>query len=247
MQALKTQLEALTQTLGSLTQTDVSAMEDAKSLKSLAFVVDRVLDMLANETCTLEQLKLRTLKKLETKISTVRPHLEAAEKKFMTRYASVPRPITTPQQKIGVDFAGLKYACPLYDDQQQVPVLGYGAVMIRSQPVLVYRYSPTDFVSVSPCIVADYASDNAHTICCGNGVTCEYGQQCRYYHDPVEWPESTHVQRFQKSALVKRCPSFGHAPALAEQAVQLSFEHLRTLARYCAVQTLMIHLVASRA
>lgn len=242
MQVLKLQLEELTQTLSGLSNTDVSILEDAKSLKSLAFVIDRVLGLLSNETCLLEQLKLRTLKRLEVKISGIRPHLEAAEQKFMTRY----RPVASiPTKKIIIDFAGLKYACHLYPDRQQVPIFGYGAVMIRSQPVIVYRYSPVDFVSVTPGVVTD-ATDNSHTICCGNGGTCEYGHQCRYYHDPVEWPESVHIQRFQKNSLVKRCPSFGHGPSLIEHAEQLSFDHLRTLARYCAIQMLMIHLVATK-
>jgi hypothetical protein len=245
MQALKAQLEAVTHTLSTLTRTDVAALDDAKSLKSLAFVIDRVLDLLDSENCTLQQLKLRTLKKLEQRVSTVRPQLEAAEQKFLIQYQAVPRaPSESPNKRIQINFAGLTFACPLYPDRQAVPVLAYGAIMVRSQPMLVYRYSVLDFVSVTPCQVVE--GDNIHTICCGNGATCEYGANCRYFHDPVEWPESQHVQKFQRSPLVKKCPTFGHAPLVTEHAGQLTFESLRTLARYCAVQALLIHLVTAR-
>ena len=239
------QLEAVTRTLGTLTRTDVAALDDAKGLKSLAFVIDRVLDLLDTESCTLQQLKLRTLRKLETKVALVRPQLEQAEQKFMIRYQHPTKLDAPPAEKqIQINFAGITFPCPLYADRQTVPMLSYGAVMVRSQPLLVFRYSATDFVSVSPCQVVDNQSDNVHTICCGNGATCEYGANCRYFHDPVEWPESQHVQKFQRSALVKKCPTFGHAPQVPEHAAQLTFDHLRTLARYCAVQTLLIHLVA---
>lgn len=243
MQALKAQLEMVTQTLSKLVHTDVSAIEDAKGLKTLAFVIDRVLDLFDRESCTLQQLKLGALKKLEGKMQSVRPQLEQAEQKFMVRYQSraVPRPI---DKRVQIDFGGVNFACALYADRTSIPPLSYGAVMIRSQPMIVYRYGIDDYVSVSPCLVAE--SDNTHTICCGNGAQCEFNAGCRYYHDPVEWPESQHVQKFQKTAMVKKCTTFGHAPQIAEQVQQLTFDNVRTLARYCAVQALLVHLVASR-
>lgn len=249
MQALKSQLEAVTTTLSNLTRTD-HALDDAKGLKSLVYVIDRILDLLDNESCTLQQLKLSTLRQLDTRIASIRPQLEQAEKKFMIKYGAPEREVAQKPKPIQINFAGLTFACPLYTDREEIPLLEYGAVMVRSQPVIIYRYSQENYVSVTPCHVVEpnghFTGDNIHTICCGNGPTCEYGANCRYFHDPAEWPDSQHIQKFQKSSLVKKYPTFGHAPTVVEQAQQLSFENLRTLARYCAVQMLLIHIIAAR-
>lgn len=247
MQALKAQLENITKTLSSLSSTDIALLEDAKSLKSVVFVVDRVLDILENEVGRLQQLKLRSLAKLSTKLETIKPQLEAAEAKFLIKYQQkeiIERPITKPQ--IIIDIAGLLFTSLLYNSKMDIPILGYGAIMLRSQPQMVFRYSENDFVSVSAIFVTEYSQDNTHTICCGNGLSCEYGDDCRYYHDPMEWPDSQHQQRFSRTNMVKKCPMFGHSENFVDQANQLTFENLRTLARYCAVQTLLIHIVAAR-
>lgn len=255
MQALRERLEEITKILGNLGRTDLDALSDAKSQKSLAFVIDKVLEVLDTETCALQQLKLRTLKKMDARVATVRPALEAAEARFMAKYTRpppVPRPLgqmpAFVMKTIPVNMAGLTYACPLYREKNEIPVMSYGAVMLRSAPMVVFRYSQHDYVSVTACHVTDNSSmyDNVHTVCCGNGPTCEYGANCRYFHDPVEWPESTHVQKFQRTTMVKRCPQFGNAADFVEHASQLTFDQLRTLARYCAVQALLVHLVATR-
>lgn len=243
MQALREHLDAITRILEQLGHPDMNALSNAKNLKSVSFVIDRVLDMLNAETCALQQLKLRTLKRMDTCVDTVRAQLEAAERQFMVQY--VPEPSSPHMRTIPVQIAGMTHTCAVYGDKRDVPVLSYGVIML-GEPVIVFRYSERDWVSVTACHVMDGATfdQNIHTVCCGNGATCEYGVACRYYHDPVEWPESTHVQRFHRTHMVKRCPQFGNAPDFCDQAATLTFDQLRTLARYCAVQMLLIHIVA---
>lgn len=250
MQALQEQLSKITQVLQSLSKTDITTIDDAKSLKSLTFVVDKVLKSLAAEIGNLEQLKIKTLAKLAVKVDSMRPILEESEKKFMIKFICKPaRELVPKHPMIQVNVGGgVTVPSYLYHDKMAVPIMSYGAIMLRNEPVIVYRFSKIDFVSCTGCQIMDFngPTDNYRTICCGNSKTCEYNSNCKYYHDPLIWPDSDHTQRFIRTNLVKKNPYFGSTDLLSEQMGTLTFENLRTLARYCAVMSLLITVVARR-
>lgn len=238
MQALQEQLSSVTKVLQNLSGTDVTTIDDAKSLKSLTFVIDKVLKSLATEICNLEQLKIRTLLKLTNKVAEMRPALESAEKKFMIKYVANPE---TPLIKnfVSTTVGDYTYQLLLFQRKEDIPIMSYGTIMFKSTPMIIYRYGINDFVSVTDCEILDFTGPNDYyrTICCGNTKSCEYENNCKYFHDPLIWPDSDHVQRFVRTNLVKNNPYFGDK---GQSVDQLTFENLRTLARYCAFMMLMI-------
>lgn len=251
MNNLQEQLNNVTRIIKGLSKTDVQSIEDAKGLKSLMFVTDKVMKMLELEMSNLAQLKIRTMAKLASKVADIKPALETAEQQFMIKYSppaiQVPRTIRDPTM-IQVDIGNNIFAtATLYASPDQIPIMSYGAVMVNHAPLVIYKFGAQEFVSCTASQVADFSgpTDNFRTICCGNSTTCEYGAGCKYFHDPLVWPEAHHVQRFIRTNMVKKCPYFGHLSLFNEQIKQLNFENLRTLARYCAIMNLMISIVVN--
>jgi hypothetical protein len=126
--------------------------------------------------------------------------------------------------------------------------MNYGAILQLGKPLVLFRYSSKDFISITACHVMDFnnTNDNYRTICCSNFSECNFGVNCKYFHDPILWPDSDHVQRFMRTSMIKKCPYFGHAPLFSEHSKMLSFDQLRTLARYCSTMNLLIFLIAQK-
>ncbi len=255
MNQLQEHLSATTEIIRKISKVDIATLSDAKTLKNLTLVIDRVLDTLNTEISILTQIKIEAMHKIDAKIQNMKKEIQEVETKFKSTWGAV-SPTTRSQvaQKtitvdvgFGVDNA---FTTTLYKCKEDVPVLTYGAILAPSGKVLVvFRFGVVDFVSCTGVHIIDpvCSSDNYRTICCGNSSKCEYAEKCKYFHDPLLWPnQTTHVQRFMRSSIVKKCPYFGNVSSFAEHAASLTFEHLRTLARYCAVMTMMISMVCNK-
>ena len=232
-----------------MSSTDINTLDDTKSLKRVIYVTDRVIKALSDEVQNLELLKLRTLERITRKTGAMKTELETAEKKFLITWSAKPAAATTSTKITEIDIgSGLRYGCPIYETRDAIPQMSYGAVMQNSRPLVLFRYSAKDFVSVTACRIIDFnnTADNHHTVCCGNVKHCDFGAQCKYFHDPAIWPDSDHVQKFTRTNLVKKCPYFGDSELIREQSEDLAFENLRTLARYCAIMMLYISRVAQK-
>jgi hypothetical protein len=135
--------------------------------------------------------------------------------------------------------------CKYYPFKENIPVMQYGAIMIDTRtPLVVFRYSQYDFVSCTHCNIVDHYSpvqENYRTICCLNGSKCQYGNSCKYYHDPLIWPESSHVQKFPRNFMIKNLPLFGNSFQCKDQIRGIKFENLQTFARYLAIMTLLVN------
>ena len=123
--------------------------------------------------------------------------------------------------------------------------MSYGAVIIDDNPIIVFNYGNGNYVSCTSIIVNDMCvNNNYRTICCSN-KNCQYGQKCRFYHDPIIIHNSTHIQRFYKNAIIKFNPYFGDSMDYIHQK-NITFEDLRSLARYCAIMNMLIHDVSMK-
>jgi hypothetical protein len=252
MKALLDHLNGINNILNSLNMTDVRNLTDMKSLKSLACAIDKTMHVLNVEISNLGQLRLATLAKIAASVDEFKPALRAAEEKFLTRYATSPIVGMVPVEPTVLEINignGVIFKTTLYLKREHIPVLGYGAVMNPrdSRAMVLFRYNQRDFVSCSAFQIIDFSNhmDNYRTVCCGNTGSCEYGSACKYYHDPAVWPDSDHTQRFMRTMMVKKCPMFGDSDLIADQRDALTFDSLRTLARYCANMMLLISLIES--
>lgn len=263
MQKLQEHLSSINKIISSLTQDrDIESLEDAKTLKSTLFVVDRVLNVMEHEMSSIKLLKLRTMSRLSEKVQSVKADLQKIEAEFIDVYAApasarptadnvTTKPDTEPKT-ISVDIGGgIIFETALYRSVEDAPTLTYCAVMKDSRPLVIYKYSDQDVVSCTACQVTDYQTVGGYidqsgfrTVCCGNSTMCEYGASCKYFHDPLLWPRSDHVQRFVRTNMVKKCPYFGHVSMFQDQIRSLNFDNVRTLARYCAVMNLLVTILS---
>jgi hypothetical protein len=256
MQTLIGHLNGITKTLETFTATELATIEDAKVLKNIIGLSDKITQVLNVKIGQIDQIKLRALGKLSNKVANLKPLLLKMEDEFKIKYTEpksetktfgVPRPIST--QTLNVDI-GYNIMIPaiLFAQMDQIPLLGYGAIMYQKSPLVVFNYGYGNFVSLTASHVAEYGSgnfDNYRTICCANPGSCEYKNSCKFFHDPLLFPDSQHVnQRFIKSPLVKKAPNFGNGPSFQEHLQTMDFESLRSLARYSAYMVMLIgHLV----
>jgi hypothetical protein len=137
----------------------------------------------------------------------------------------------------------------IYSDKPQIPIMQYGIIKQSEtdRKLLLFRYGENDFVSCSSINIVDYNNSTfSHTICCINSSKCTFGNNCKYYHDPVLCPYSTHVQKFMKSHIIPVNPYFGHASTFNDSIKTTSFEDVHTIARYCAIMMLLINKVSDQ-
>jgi hypothetical protein len=216
--------------------------------KKLSMVVmDNVLTMLDKYLTDFKFLKLKKIKAMTTRTKEFSIQLDDLEKFF--GISTTEKDTKTQECNVSVDIGNdIKIDCKLYAKKEDIPIMSYGAIIqSNGDTLIVWRYSSQDFVSCTSFIVADYSSqaiDNYRSICCANQGKCQYGHLCKYFHDPLMWPGSTHIQRFLKTPFVRQCPYFGHMNLFSEQLKTLDFEHLRTLARYIATMALLINKVS---
>ncbi len=255
MQKLQDNLLEITAVVKQLSDISVATLDDAKSLKSLVYIIDKILHVIETETTNITLIKLGALHKISAKTTEILPALEEVESKFMIKYAAKPRrdsniriPSECETMTIPVEIAArVVYPARLYATHRDIPEMQYGAVLKHGRPLIIFRYAGDNFVSCTACTVIDFTGLE-RTICCSNTPeTCVYGDRCRYFHDPAIWPYSDHVQKFIRHAnMIKKCPHFGNSEMLSDQIAHLNFNDLRTLARYCATMMLYIQLVAVR-
>lgn len=163
-------------------------------------------------------------------------------------FGIIPSPRARGHQVVPVEYLNVDIGsqivvrCKYYERKEQIPVLGYGALIIDKHPMVVFRISQTGWVSCTHCQIIEHynAQDNYRTICCLNGQHCQYGNGCKYYHDPLLWPNSNHVQKFPRNYMIKNCTNFGDAGHFREQIRNMNFETLQTFARYLAIMMLLV-------
>jgi hypothetical protein len=249
MDTLQNKLNDITQIIKTITSKNVDNIDDCKQLKCLLHVTERVINILDNELTNLAQLKLKTMSKLSNKIEEIKPILEHAEQQFMIKYAPQPQSQNAKLIKqptintIDVDIGnGIIIPSHLYTKKEGIPIMNYGSIMQNGRPLVIFRYSQNNYVSCTASQISDFnnISDNFRTICCVNNQNCEYGQNCKYFHDPLIWPETNHIQKFMKTNMIKKCAYFGHAPFFNDHKKILNFEQAKTLARYCAYMMLLL-------
>lgn len=137
----------------------------------------------------------------------------------------------------------------LYVNKEAISIMNYGIIKQpeTGKKIMVFRYGIKDFVSCSSINISDYNNSTYfRTICCLNAAKCQYGSNCKFYHDPIISPHSNHVQKFMKSHIIPLHPYFGHSTNFNETLKSIKFEDVHTLARYCAVMMLLINKVADK-
>lgn len=208
------------------------------NLKANIQSLDNTINTLKMEISTMEQKKIKILALLENKITSVKPILEKLESQFLIKWLPKDKP-----SKVRVMVGDIAVESILYEKIDNVPILQYGAILQNHKVFLVFKFSKKDFVSISECKIVDYNDyyDNQKTICCNN-YQCEFGNNCKYFHDPFVWKDSDHIQNFIKTYMVKKCPYFGDSTLIKEQIKTMEFSQLKTLARYCAIMIIYIHL-----
>jgi hypothetical protein len=246
MDTLQTKISDITNVIKTITTKNVDNIDDCKQLKCLLHMTERIISILDNELTNLSQLKLKTMSKLSEKVQEIKPILEHAEQQFMIKYSnSQPKLIKQPTfvNKIDIDIGnGIIIPSQLFAKKENIPIMSYGSIIQNGRPLVVFRYSQNNYVSCTASQISDFnnITDNFRTICCVNNQNCEYGQNCKYFHDPLVWPETNHIQKFMKTSMIKKCAYFGHAPFFNEHKKILTFEQAKTLARYCAYMMLLL-------
>ena len=152
-------------------------------------------------------------------------------------------PPARPARAVVCIAPGLDVVLPLVT-VDRLPPMRYAAVMVGDRPVAAFRFGHDRAIVSCGGLSVDDAK--MRSMSCANSSDCNFGNECRYYHDPLLWPGSTHMQHVPRSSMVKGCPGFGDTAALAEQIRELDFEQLRTLGRYAATMVLVISRVAAR-
>ncbi len=243
MQSLTKSFDAVFAVLGTVCKTNFTTINDAKELKTLNNDIATYVSFLETQTANLVALQLQISAKINAITRPVEEQLEIAERKFaVVAIPPVPKPVVTPKITVNIGH-GITTDMAFYRDVAGAPEFAWSAVMIHGVPRVIFKFDNTNYVSCTAVEIIDYGTDNYHTVCCSNVQRCEFDRACRYFHDPVIWRNSTHVQKFTKTNLVKRNPYFGNGPDFDLQEV--AFEDLRTLARYCAIMLLMIKLKLS--
>lgn len=144
-------------------------------------------------------------------------------------------------KKVLVDIGSdIKVSCVFYKDIYMIPDNSYGAVLIDNKMRVVYKYTDNFYVSCTDIIINESYTTNFRTICCNNRNNCIYGNGCRYFHDPILWKDSDHIQQFYKSHMIKKYPNFGDRSKFNMIKGTINLEELRTIARYCSIMNLLI-------
>ncbi len=139
---------------------------------------------------------------------------------------------------------------PVYNFKEDIPELTFGAIPTQNKMkhniydyLILLRISKIDFVS---CELGKLAPNNINgrTILCDNKPFCKYGNDCNYYHSPLNYPDTTHVKYFFKTSLCPKCSEFGDGELFHQQKNHLEFNDLTTLASYCGSQLLLIRILS---
>lgn len=222
----------------------MQSLNEAKCVKSKLTQVNAKILELKNEVRQLELEKITLTKKLSGFVKEYKEELQILQDKF-----NITHKTTDPMKpnKVIVDIGyNIKVPCIVYENEIAIPVLSYGLILKDGKPLLLYKYSNKNYVSITAIHVTDYGGpgDNYRTITCANTPNCQFNGICKYYHDPWEMP-SNHIQHFTKNLMVKKFPYFGHGPLFVSQFNDIKFENLKTLARYCAIMQLLIYLISN--
>lgn len=210
--------------------------------KSTVLTIRQVIDVLDSRSLSLKLLVSRQVDAEKTALKKVKTTLDALDKKFAIVHQP---PIISRQFRITA-LPGVTVTLPYYPKLENMPLMTHG-IMVRNRiPYVVFRYSKTKYVSCSGMSIApvEGQTENFRTLSCTNSSKCPWGDKCRYYHDPLLFPDSNHVQRTFKTQMVKNYPYFGQASLLEEQLKTLTFENLRALARYLSTMILVVGYVA---
>ena len=139
---------------------------------------------------------------------------------------------------------GIEFACKLYKNVSSIPIMQYAAIMKNHKPLIIFKYNKSSYVSCTPFTVINNTEPH-RTLCCINNP-CKNGNDCQFFHDPCIYSDSTHIQQFFKTSMIKTCPYFGDYQLLHNQITGMSFDQLRTIARYCASMNLSIHIAMNQ-
>lgn len=243
MQSLINSFNNIVHELEEVCATDITTISDAKNLKIISNNIELFIKQLETQVANLSSLKAQTLLKINAITKPIEEQLLVAEAKFGI-IATEPVLIAQEKHHLNVNIGhNLTVKMPLYKSLNDAPIFTWSAVNIFGAPKVVFKFDNNNYVSCTSVEIIDFGSvDNYHTVCCSNIQRCEFDRACRYFHDPVLWKNSTHVQKFTKTNLVKRNPYFGHYA----DTETYTFDDLRTLARYCATQLLMIKIAMDK-
>lgn len=213
-------------------ESQLTNLKECRDAKADVFALDRIIQIFNGHVDALKKVYATRSAVLEKKTSEMSVKLQEFEKYFHVSKVETKKPEPTPSAE------SVSFVLQEYKTKEEIPILQYGIV----NGLILYRFTATDYVSCTNVMIMDSnMGDNFRSICCTNGAKCSFGKDCKYFHDPLLWPGSNHVQRFPKSNLVKQCAFFGHMNMFADQIKTLDFDKLRTLARYVAIMGLLIH------
>lgn len=237
LQNLEKQLKEVENTIKFLC--DVEETNNLKKLKQGLIAADKVIDIFSFELSRIEQLRLSMATKLSSKLCEMKKTVQFLEEKFQVQKLQDNKP-----KKICVDIGGtVTVPAIFYQCRKMIPQLQYGAVRENGKTLLLYRYNNIHFVSCSlPSIVEFPKSGDklGKSTCCVNEEACNFGESCRYFHDPAV-SGNDDVQCFIRTQMARQCPFFGDRDMYKNQINNVQFKNIRTLARYCAIMTLLIH------
>lgn len=216
-----------------------------RELRSRVHTIDSTLVVLQQVYEKLQSSRLQYNGIINKQIVQYRSELDTIGSQFgVVKSPRAAKPTHTPRvEHLNVDIgSGVVVRCKYYECRESIPVLQYGALVVDKRPLVVFRVSQNGYVSCTHCTIIDHYSsqENYRTICCLNGQRCQYGNSCKYYHDPLMWPESTHIQKFPRNYMIKNCANFGDAQHFRNQIRGMGFENLQTFTRYLAVMMLLV-------
>jgi hypothetical protein len=230
---------------------DVSNIEENKEHKNIRSLKNIKRDIYELNKLIVELTDITDIisQKISQKQNIISKHIGVYEKKLqrVENIFNIKNYLTKKINKyVLVDIgSGIKVKSIFYRDIYMIPNNNYGAILLDNKMRLVYKYTNEFYVSCTDIIINDAYGANFRTICCNNKNNCAYGNNCRYYHDPILWKDSDHIQRFYKNHIIKDHPTFGDGSKFNSIKNSINIENLRTLARYCVIMNLMIQNVIS--
>lgn len=228
-------------------QDDIKNFDDLKSIKADVFKLDTQIKKIKDLQDRLTSQKIKLYSLVDKKVQEYKSKLETVEKYFNISSLDTSINNTATPKNITIDFDHMSIEFKFYNKKEDIPIGEYGGILVFGKqnlpkPLICYRASIDIFVSCSPIHVIDPSnmSENYRTITCLNGPHCQFGNNCKYYHDQINWPDSTHVQKFNKTNIIKNCPYFGNIGELEDQFRSLSPEHIITFIRYLSIMNLIV-------
>lgn len=211
--------------------------QNLKNTKIQVQNLDTIIDYFNLYINKVQQIKLKISKNIHNKTDEYKTMIEPIKSYFNITpiISDIPK---FSYIKIGKPYVEIKIQH--YKNIECIPDMSYGVVFYNDQLIVIYKYNRNNYVSCSDILIVDNIQyNNFRTISCNNANCC-YKSECKYFHDPLYYKTSDHIQRFVKNNTVKTDPYFGSMYEIKEQLDNMKFEDVKSLARYCSIMNLLI-------